>query len=302
MKISFVIPAYNAGAYLVECLDSIRALAMEEKEIIVVDDGSTDDTPSILARYDDAPVTVVSQKNMGLSMARNAGLARAMGDYICFVDADDVLLPADMSPILERMSERVDVIGINMVERDFSGMVHPYRRYVPEYDRVYTPAADFMRGRNLMPCAVAYIYRRTFLEEHALRFCPGIYHEDEEFTPRVFAIAQCFVAVAVTFYERRLHKESITTTTNKEKQQQKLRDMVTILLRLDAMHVDAMQCKLCWFAVDILRLLLRQRHGSAFDAEILSALRDAGYFPLRWQWNVKHILFNIFTRARYSLV
>lgn len=310
MKLSFIIPSYNAAWHLGACLDSIYNLDINDyaKEVIVVNDGSEDNTLQLLEDYRrlKPELVVITQDNKGLSMARNAGLDCATGDYICFVDADDVLLQTDVSPILQRMREGIDVIGINvvaikLVENCREEQKHPYQRYVPKYDKVYTPAEDFMRDRNLMPCSWAYVYRRAFLEDNNLRFHPGIYHEDEELTPRVFACAKTFVAVNVTLYGYIYQEGSITTTTDPTRQQQKLRDMVTILRRLDAMHVDSMRCKLDWLTVDILRILLRQRHHEDFISQILSELKDAGFFPLRWHWNIKHILFNIFTRMKFSL-
>jgi glycosyltransferase involved in cell wall biosynthesis len=95
VKISIVIPAYNAADFLPKCLDSILCQAMEELEVIVIDDGSTDGTPGIGDKYarDDPRVIVVHKSNAGVSEARNAGIRLATGEYVWFVDADDVIAP-----------------------------------------------------------------------------------------------------------------------------------------------------------------------------------------------------------------
>ena len=178
----------------------------------------------------------------------------------------------------------------------------PYRRYVPEYNKLYEPARKFMQGRNLMPCVVAYFFRREFLDQEQMQFTEGIYHEDEDFTVRAFAKGASFKALNVDWYERLLHAESITTTTDVEKQQRRLRDLVKILRKLDGL-ADAdpelrvcMQYKLDYLAVDMLRLLLRQRHPKVFRQEIVGAMRTLGYFPLHWHWEWKYILFNLYTQ------
>ena len=95
VKISVVIPAYNAAEFLSKCLDSILCQSMDELEIIVIDDGSTDNTHAISDKYacDDPRVVVIHQENAGVSEARNAGIRRVTGEYIWFVDADDVIEP-----------------------------------------------------------------------------------------------------------------------------------------------------------------------------------------------------------------
>lgn len=299
MKISFIIPAYNARQYLKDCLDSIFALDLKEceREVIVVDDGSTDHTASLLQEYGQVrDLHVIHQENKGLSVARNVGLNAAEGDYICFVDADDRVSPVEAKSLLSSMNQGIDLIGINVHEVKAGGKRSPYRRYVPEYDRVYRRAEEFMRGRNLFPCVWGYLFRKELLDKQQLRFYPGIYHEDEEFTPRVFAVAESFMALNIDWYERVLRPESITTTTDLEKQHKKLRDMLFVLKRLDAIHCESMQCKLDWLAVDILRLLFQQNHSHDFSKEVVGELRLIGYFPLHWHWTLKYSLFNLLTR------
>lgn len=93
--ISVIIPVYNSELYLRDCLNSVLAQTYQDLEIICVNDGSTDNSQDILADIvrQDSRMKVLSQENLGVSMARNAGLDVAMGDYITFVDSDDILEP-----------------------------------------------------------------------------------------------------------------------------------------------------------------------------------------------------------------
>jgi glycosyltransferase involved in cell wall biosynthesis len=88
--ISVVIPAYNYGRFLRDAINSVLAQTYPALEIIVVDDGSTDDTPQVLAEYGDR-IRVISQSNQGVGAARNTGIAAARGEYIAFLDSDDIM-------------------------------------------------------------------------------------------------------------------------------------------------------------------------------------------------------------------
>ncbi len=104
VKVSVIIPAYNGDRYLAAAIDSILAQTYRDLEIIVVDDGSTDNTPQVAQQYGTA-VQYVSQANQGVAASRNLGMAKARGDYIAFLDQDDVFLPhklADQVALLEQ--------------------------------------------------------------------------------------------------------------------------------------------------------------------------------------------------------
>lgn len=94
MRLSVIIPVYNAEAYLEKCVESVMAFPCE-KEVILVDDGSTDRSPEIIDRLaiSDERLKVIHQENKGVSAARNAGLDVATGDYVWFVDSDDYVIP-----------------------------------------------------------------------------------------------------------------------------------------------------------------------------------------------------------------
>ena len=113
VRISVIMPCYNSGRYLAECIDSVLAQTVLDFELILIDDGSSDDTMTIASRYAemDSRVSVYYQENSGVSAARNLGLMHASGEWITFVDSDDIL-PEDALEWLLTGAEE----GVGMAE------------------------------------------------------------------------------------------------------------------------------------------------------------------------------------------
>jgi glycosyltransferase involved in cell wall biosynthesis len=107
-KVSVVIPAYNAAHYVHRAVDSVLRQTFADFELLVVDDGSSDDTLAVLARYGDR-LRVLTQRNGGPAAARNHGLSEARGEYVAFLDADDHWLPEKLERQIQMMEQRPDV-------------------------------------------------------------------------------------------------------------------------------------------------------------------------------------------------
>ncbi len=105
--ISVIVPVYNVSAYLPECLDSILSQDYEKLEVILIDDGSTDDSGAICDAYAqrDSRIRVIHQKNGGAAAAKNAGLRAAAGEYLSFADSDDFLEPKAYAYMMSLLKE-----------------------------------------------------------------------------------------------------------------------------------------------------------------------------------------------------
>jgi glycosyltransferase involved in cell wall biosynthesis len=211
-SVSVVIPTYNRAQYIAEAVESALDQTRPADEIIVVDDGSTDDTAQVLARFCE-PVRVVCQENRGRSAARNRGLEEARGDAIVFLDSDDLLAPGSLerrAAILES-SPDVDVAYGDMFIIDGAGRrVGVHREYMPG-DR---PSGDIfaalaLRCFILMPAMI----RRTALED--LRFDESLAQcEDYDLWRRLAARSRyAWIDEPVGYY--RLHGSNTVTQSQK---------------------------------------------------------------------------------------
>ena len=102
---SIIIPAYNAEKYIELCLDSISKQSFNDYELIIINDGSTDHTFNICNRFalNKKQIHLINKENAGVSVARNVGLQQAEGEYVLFVDADDILYPNALSTLYEHL-------------------------------------------------------------------------------------------------------------------------------------------------------------------------------------------------------
>ena len=212
--LSIVIPAYNAAAYLDECLSSCirQNLPAEKYEIIIINDGSTDATQQIAEKWEASyrNIKIISQENKGLSLARNAGIDAASGKYIMFVDSDDVIAENCLEAIAERcIAENLDMLRFCAANMTESGA---QRRF--SYNDVSVKAGKEMLKEKFQVCAPFAVYRKEFLEANTLKFHPGVYHEDNEFTPRAYYHAKRAASVDELIYFVRQTPESITRTPN----------------------------------------------------------------------------------------
>lgn len=207
LKLSFVVPVYNVEKYIAKCILSLLNQDYDNYEIIVVDDGSPDNSIAVLKRTILSPkVKIIQQENQGLSGARNTGIAAAKGEYIWCFDSDDWLESNVLGSICERLND-VDIMALgnyyDVNETDF------FKRIVPNKIN----QDDVFNGEYLH-CAPFYICRKQFLKKNNLFFFKGIYHEDSLFTPCALFWAQRIDRYDVPVYYRLLHEGSITHTTN----------------------------------------------------------------------------------------
>ena len=197
--LTYIVPVYNTAAYLPRCLQSIidQPVAADDCEVLVVDDGSTDDSRAVIERYarDYPQVRLLVQHNAGVSAARNLALEQARGQYVAFVDSDDYLEDGAAAILLDRaVSDELDVLVFNFsrVNPDGNDDGEVSRDNYPT--SAVTTGAGYLQQHVMSPYVWRYIVRRDLIESNGLRFDTSLIAcEDGDFISR-FMLAAARVA------------------------------------------------------------------------------------------------------------
>lgn len=243
ISISIIVPIYNVEEYLDECLASIYALDIKSYQVILVNDGSTDNSYSIAKRYADNfshLTTLINKKNGGLSSARNAGLINATGDWISFIDSDDYIDPvAFKKVVLAAIASTADVItftGKRFIsetgeQTSLNHIDNPFVNKGPIGGKEYL-ATNLDAGLLNTVCAWNKIYRHSRLTKLNIRFIEGLIHEDVPFTFNLLTTNQLTIHyLNEDAYFYRIRAGSIMTTASTEKLSAKIK-VIRLLLAL----------------------------------------------------------------------
>ena len=218
-KVSVILPVYNVGEYLKECLDSLINQTLKDIEIICINDGSTDNSPEILEQYaqKDSRFIIVSQENRGQGIARNKGVEIAGGEYIQFIDPDD-WVETDMLETLYRFAENnaSKVVKFNYTEyNDYTGMKkeHNFAEFIKKkygYDLAKTPYYSWklLKDGCLYDLGLnvwSSFYSAEFIKENNIKFAPNKHAEDHLFAneARLLADKVDYLDKSLYFYRRR---------------------------------------------------------------------------------------------------
>ena len=205
IKVSIVVPIFNKESYLVDTLTSIIRQSHKNIEIILVNDGSTDNSGKIIEEFSrsDSRIVIVAQENQGLSVARNAGLKIVTGTYVLFFDADDILLESSVSNLLNiAIIDKADItVGLHEknIIRDHNNHKNINRRIrkkVKEQWKIWNRNVNMGSRPDLVPLYRSHIsacnklFKHRFLLDKKLEFVPGLYMQDLEFWLRVIFLAK----------------------------------------------------------------------------------------------------------------
>lgn len=191
VRLSVVIPVHNVSKFLPKCLDSLMYQTLIPDEIIAVDDGSTDQSPFILAEYAKKMpnLRIIQQENGGISVARNTGLALARGKWLAFVDSDD-FLDSEAFSIMVSAAEANDLdITISNAWYYFEDRSPERCIYLDVVNEGVMTGEEWLCRRleqgQLAHMVWMHIYRRSMLEEKKIQFVPNLIHEDVVWTTDV---------------------------------------------------------------------------------------------------------------------
>lgn len=216
-KISIIVPVYNTEKYLAKCLDSILNQTLQDIEIIVVNDGSKDQSQSVIDRYaiKDHRIFSIYKENGGLSDARNVGLDNSTGEFIAFIDSDDYI----ESEMLEKMYELTkrhnsEIVLCDLVKVDENGKEFRDLPQSPQLPEKIVLKNDLTIFGEMSCFACNKIFKKSLFNNH--RFKKGIHFEDIELIPKLILDSKIISKINEPFYKYFERQDSITKThTNK---------------------------------------------------------------------------------------
>lgn len=222
MKISVIIPVYNASKYIKDCLNSIQKQTLSDLEIIVVDDGSTDNSLKIIETYakKDKRIKIIHQENKGAGEARNTGLKNAQGDYILFLDSDDFFEKNLCERVYEKaIANDADIVVYGSRLYDNKNKVFIEKSFVTRkastFPKVFNASKVSDKIYNFAgmgPCNK--LLRRTFLSQNNLEFPSLANSEDVYFTMMALTLAKRICLIDDALYNYRVNLNSNLQSLN----------------------------------------------------------------------------------------
>ncbi|MCI5648702.1 MAG: glycosyltransferase [Fusicatenibacter sp.] len=298
--ISIVIPVFNVQDYVDDCLESVIYQTYQNLEIIVVDDGSTDQSGSKCDAWakKDTRIRVIHKKNGGLSDARNAGLAYASGNYIGFVDGDDVVFPEMYRMLYESMIETSAQISCCKPQRGEHFSMQLLRNknvYDPESGLEEIKSSwKIMTNHDAMHALVYEdnfsvtvwnkLYERSVLE--GIIFEKGKYHEDEFWTYQVIEKANLIVLLDVELYGYRQRENSVMNQTYSLRHLDLLDARINRLLFIEQKYpelISAVKCNLRFECIRAFQLSALTMEGKMAKIARKKAHTVAKQYPIRYE-------------------
>jgi glycosyltransferase involved in cell wall biosynthesis len=208
-KISVIVPIYNKELYIEKCLNSILQQTLSEIEIILIDDGSTDNSVNVINTFKDSRINLIRQKNKGASSARNCGIKIATGEYIAFVDADDYI----ENTMYEKMYTTAENLNSDII-------VCQFRKYNSTGTLFETNSLDETFESILLGKSFSVmwnkIYKRSLFTENNISFMENIYYEDIGTLYKLYHFAKKINVIEDRFYNWYLRENSVTESFTKK--------------------------------------------------------------------------------------
>lgn len=222
IKVSVIIPVYNTAEYLFEALSSISNQSLREIEMIVINDGSSDNSAKVLADFsllDNRLKTITFKENKGVSVSRNVGFSEAKGEYIYFFDSDDKLvencLEECYNKSVEMNSDFLIFDGISFVHDGINkGPTLNYQltKHLTKKSYTGTELLSILNAHKTYSCSVCLCFiKRAYLLKSKLEFYPGILYEDVLFTLQLYMLANSVTYIKNDFFRRRIRPNSTMT-------------------------------------------------------------------------------------------
>jgi len=240
-RVSVVVPVHNVEPYLDDCLRSITSQTARDLEVVMVDDGSTDDSVEIAERHAgrDRRLRLVRQANHGLGHARNTGVRAAEGEFLMFVDSDDRLPPDAVELLLRSLERTGSDFATGNVHRFDSRRTWPAaflrRTFFRRRDRTHVARFRWLLSDRM---AQNKLWRRSFWDEHSLRFPEGVLHEDIPVVLPAHFLARSVDVIARPVYLYREREAGAPSITQRRTELRTLHDRLWAIEHVRAFLVS----------------------------------------------------------------
>ena len=244
-KVSIIVPVYNVEKYLEKCLDSLINQTLKDIEIICINDGSLDNSINILEKYaiKDNRLKIISQKNAGLSAARNTGINAASGDYIGFCDSDDWVSLDFYEKLYKCAVQNNTDIACGEIIKIRKGKEKKFLTYNNE--TIAKTYLEKLQSCNVPDYSYAWnkIYRLSKIKKHNLYFEEGITYEDIIFSPQALFYLDKTVTIKNTYYYYLSRKTSITHNSNNDHDGIKSSEFAKNFIQSHGVNIDDVKTK-----------------------------------------------------------
>lgn len=279
-RVTVVIPIYNVERYLRECLESVRVQTYPDLEVLMINDGSPDQSVLIAQEFSkrDRRFRLINQGNAGLGAARNTGIRLATGEYLTFVDSDDAIPPNAYRSMVTKLNKTKSDFVVGGVERwrsksrwrdDWASRVHALDQDAITIDVLPEVTKDVFAWNKL--------YRTDFFREKVGYFPERILYEDQELTARAYLHCQSFDVLEETTYLWRIREDGSSITQNKLTERD-LKDRITVAQRVERIYRESA-------SESVYRYWLQKTAGLDFSYYYrLSHRGTDGYWNLLVNW------------------
>lgn len=227
VKYSFIVPVYNTSKYLKKCLDSLTEQTFKDFEIIIVNDGSTDNSKNVISEYKEKynNIKVINQKNQGLSMARNNGVKEAKGRYLIFVDSDDYV-ETNLLKEVDKEIDNSEVLRFQVITEDEDGGNVKKYNEEPFGEMKGYDAFKYISKYHFVEPAWCYVYKTDYYLNNKFSFKKDVYHEDFGLIPYVIYKARKVKSIDYVGYHYVQRNGSIMNNNDYKKTVKKAFDML----------------------------------------------------------------------------
>lgn len=288
-KVSIIIPAYNVGQALKTCLETVLLQTFKDMEVIIVDDGSTDETAEIIKQYAAlySCVFPIYQKNMGVSTARNRALSIASGEYIIFVDSDDIVTKEYVEDLMRWSDFDFVTAGYKYQTADGRWELREFEDVIASKEEVQQNPSRFL-GKYYFGSPWATLMKKEIIDKYKIKFDENIHSgEDTLFIIQYLMHTQTIRVIPSCGYKYCYYQGSLANSVHKDMWKWKIQveqELDAFFIPKDSFETNTLLAR----RFDVLRNLLRDYSQQMSNKELAANLYEHPFFDKAIRYKLKN--------------